>query len=199
MASEVDICNMSLRSLNVKPISTLDNPIIQSARDCRVFYPQARDTCLRDFPWNFANTTRELTPYTVPAVYEGVWEFAYMYPSDCIKMRTLTKMGDKTAQRFKVARSHTHEKIILANTETAVLEYTLAVVNSDWFDADFVDAVSKLLTSMLAVPLTGDKGKAKEALQAYYFAIAAAKTQNAQEDNSEETQEDEWILSRRRY
>jgi len=196
MASEVDICNMALRAINVKPITVVGSPTSQASVDCALFYPQARDKCLRDHAWNFATTAKELTPFVVPSVWENIYDYAYMYPTDGIKIRKVTQLGQKTGYKYKIVRAPTLEKIILTSIDEAVGEYTMAVVQTTWFDADFVAAAAALLASYLAKPLTGNSKKGLEMLQQYDRAIVAAKVVNAEEDGDQEEDEDSWLASR---
>ena len=53
MASEVDLCNNALGQLGEDSITSLDDNS-KKARLCKRFYPDARDTVLRAYPWRCA-------------------------------------------------------------------------------------------------------------------------------------------------
>lgn len=196
MASEVDICNMALRVLNVKPIVALSPGVTQAVRDCALFYPQARNKTLEDFPWQFACRRKALTPFEIPEIWAEVYGYAYVYPSDALKLWGLYAPGGKYPVESKIVRAETGERIVLTDEENAEGEFTLADVQTSWFSAAFVDAVAALLRSYLAIPLTGDRNKKVEAYQEYGAALAWAKVSATQQDKAPKDKEDTWISDR---
>ena len=199
MASEIDICNMALRHLGLGNIVALDPPSTQTIRDCVLFYPQARDTVLRSARWQFATKRRALAAFTVPEIFENLWDYAYVFPADCLQPRAVYVEDESIPQRAKVVRVDTGEKIILTNVENAELEYTMICTDTTWFDVDFVEAVALRLAMYLARPLRADEKKASEARSAYMEAIVQAQTQNHKEDDSPLVGDDPWIAARTVY
>lgn len=85
MASDVDICNLSLGFLGDDAIITEIDPPDGSPQSehCAQFYPIARDAMLQMHDWGF-NTTR-----TTPALIGSTvteWQYAYSLPSGCLKV-----------------------------------------------------------------------------------------------------------------
>lgn len=104
MASEVDICNLSLGFLGDDATVTEIDPPEGSpqAEHCAQFYPIARDAVLQMHDWDF-NTTR-----TTPALIGSTiteWQYAYTLPSDCLKVLAVLPPGstdDSNAQYFNL-------------------------------------------------------------------------------------------------
>lgn len=200
MASEVEICNLGLRHLGVKRIASISPPDSnQAARDCALFYPQNRDTVLRDHEWNFAHKRRAMTLFTIPTDYLGKYLYAYVFPPDCLKPRKVYPPSGTTDKPFEIMRMPTLEKVIFTDVEEAVLSYTMKVTNSSWFDAEFVQALGLMMGATLARPLTKSHKAAEALLKQYFLALPQAKTSNTKEDKPEDEQTDSWISSRTIY
>lgn len=158
VTSETEICNQALLHLgNTRTIQDLTTDRSTEAKACRVFYPQARDEVLRDFPWTFAKRVVALALIGTDPV-EG-WGYSYRLPSDYLAVRALPNTYTR------VATPDTREPYVLASDATggllytdladATLEYTAQVTDVTQYPPDFVKALAFLLASYIAPSVTG--------------------------------------------
>jgi len=76
------------------------------------------------------------------------------------------------------------------------LEYTAKVTNTENFDPLFVEALSLRLASLIAFTLTGKTRLRSDALQSYETVLSNARLIDAQEGQSSDIIEPDWITSR---
>ena len=201
MASDVDICNLSLSFLgDVATVASIDPPSgdAQSSH-CSRFYPIARDSLLEMHTWGFATTriSLALSAYDPPAA----WSYAYSTPNAVINYIAIldpdarddysvgvqmantgayaapqVNLGVYTPQNFVVETGPDGADIIYTNMEYAVLRYTQSITDTTKFTPLFTIALARLLASMLAGPLLkGDAGSKESANQMQHFQLALAK------------------------
>jgi hypothetical protein len=200
MATETQIANLALGHLGVgKEIAILATEKSTEAGLCRRFYAQCRDETLRDFPWPFARTIRALD--LVEEEPNDEWDFSYQYPSDCSFFRRILS-GTRNDSRqtrvpYKIANSN-QGRIIFTDIEDAQAEYTARIIDSSFYEPDFVSALSLLLASYIAPGLTaGDPFKlGQRALQLYAYARDKAQANATNEEQEEELPESEFIRGR---
>lgn len=144
----------------------------KAANAALAIYGQTRDEVLRLSGWGFAESTATLTllkqapvggygawrpwdPTTDPPL---PWRYEYTYPSDCLQVRAIRDTPlflmnpDPQVHRFSVDNDSTYSpsrKVILSNTENAVLLYTRQVTNPTAWEADFVEALAVALAHRL--------------------------------------------------
>lgn len=164
MSSVVDICNLSLGNIGQDALITAVFPPDGTieAEHCESFYPIARDKLLEMHDWRFA-TRRELLVEVVltdaqKALYEGQWGFAYAMPNQVIIPRLVLppRVTNESTQAvpFEVETLDDGSEIILTNMRKAVLKYTRRIEDTTKFTSMFVTALSWLLASYLAGPIT---------------------------------------------
>jgi hypothetical protein len=169
MASEVEIANLALARLgDSATVASLSPPEGSAqAERCARFYPLARDVMQEDFTWNFCVRRKLLA--LVASWSSGKWAYAYAAPSEMIRPISVSHpdassdqldvMGSRPGAPFQIESTDTGQLVILTNQPDAELRYTVKVVDSTKFSAQFVDALSWRLASMLAGPiLKGDAG-----------------------------------------
>jgi len=83
MASEVDICNLSLSHLRVASIAALADTNVRAVA-CNRHYAVTRDAVLREHAWGFAKKRKVLI--LIDETFSG-WDYAYLHPSDCMVAR----------------------------------------------------------------------------------------------------------------
>ena len=192
--SEVDICNMALREISVEPIASLTESS-QPARDCNLFYEAARDDTLRAFYWNFAQKRLTLTAHEVPDEFDD-YLYAYDYPGDCIKIKSLRAPGGSDEEIFEIFTTSLDERIILTNVEEAILEYTARVTNPARYDETFVEALVLKLAEKLAVPLRQNPGLKSVMFQQFSLKILEADKNNRQERKKPQKDNFAWFKAR---
>ena len=171
MASDVDICNLAVGYLgDDATVASIDPPegSVQAAL-CATFYPIARDALLEMHEWNFA--TRRSQPADLGSGWEQ-WLYGYAKPSSALKILAVLAPGDDDAngQPFKIELNDDDAEVIYTNQEEAVVRYTVRVTDTARFSPLFVDALARLLASMLAGPvLKGETGTAASRAQFQIF------------------------------
>jgi hypothetical protein len=189
MASEINICNLSLAHLGDSATVASINPPEGSAQaeHCQKFYPIARDTLLEMHAWSFS--ARRGTPAQLANTWP-MWKYSYAYPSNAIEIlsvlppdaendySTTYRPSDATSgfayfsplvaagmympQQFSIESNESGERVIYTNQENAVLRYRAYVTDTSKFSSLFVLTLSWHLSSMLAGPvLKGDAGSAE--------------------------------------
>lgn len=196
MFSDVHICNLALKHVGMNAISDLSEAR-QEARECKLVYETLRDTALREHAWVFASKAKALTPVEMPTDYDDVYSFAYLYPTDALQIRLVRARGDKKPLKFRVMRSPTNSKIVLVNTDEAIVWYTMRVTDSTWFDTEFVEALALLIGSRIAVPLRKNAASLAGVLYSrYVIAKDAAEVADIRNENDDEEEEVPWIKAR---
>lgn len=103
MADLVTIFNQALA--NIGSTSLLQGPVENSkaSSQCNLWWPQARDTVLRAYPWPFATLTVTLAQIP-PATYQPPdWLYAFAYPADALKaLEILSPAGQRPPPRLRV-------------------------------------------------------------------------------------------------
>lgn len=168
MASVVDICNLALAHLGESPSVASINPPEGGfhAEQCAIFYPVARNVCLEVREWTFS-TKRQALAILANVSIDG-WEYAYAKPSDCVKPLKLLPADQDDALDDDYPVDWIEENgVIYSNEESAVLKYTYRNEDTSKYSALFVNALSYLLASYLAGPITKDT-KIKSAMYEAY-------------------------------
>lgn len=182
MATVVSICNMALARIGVSSFISNLNEASNEARVLNLFYEQMRDFALRDHYWNFARRHVVLADAgTAPTN----WAFKYTYPSDCLKARFIAVPGIRTPRNdqripFEIA-SEGSQRVIYTNQQQAELVYTARITDPTLFDPIFESALSYLIASEVAMPLTVKESVAKQARDAYERVKSQAAAHSANE------------------
>lgn len=196
--SDVRICNLALAEIGARPIASLSENS-QNARSCSTFYETSRDAVLSgEFSWNFALFNLELASVTVPDGF-GEWAYAYGYPSDCLRARSVHD-GAGTEANFEVGVysgvGNQKLKAILTNLENAYLRLTVRITDPQLFDAQFVEAFHLHLASKLAWSLFKKTSLEQTLYQKYLLAIPQAQAADADEKTEDTDVDDPWVLAR---
>lgn len=188
MYDKVMIWNMALSRLKSSEQVSSDTDVTPTANWCRLWYDHCLDTVLRDFDWPFASRRVALADVGSPSTN---WEYAYAYPSDCVKVRALVVEGDRNPKppdryQYEIANNGSM-RIIQTDTEIAELLYTARITDTTLFDPHFVSALVANLACELAMPVTGKAEYADRARQYYMVALdqAIARAMNEVEQGPE--------------
>lgn len=182
MANTTEICNLALFRVGAETITDIyENS--RPAEVCRLFFPIARDSILRDHDWGFARFEANLAELSETA---SGYDYVYLYPSDCIKIRKLYNaseayIGDDIPITMGVD-STKNNRTILTNVSQAKAIYTARIENSTLFDAMFVDALAWRLASDLCEPLRTDSQKGARFLEIYQRMISSSAMEDSHED-----------------
>lgn len=144
----------------------------KAANAALAIYGQTRDETLRISGWGFAESTVALSllkqapatgygawrPWSVATDPPLPWRYEYLYPDDCLQVRAIRDTPlflmnpDPQVHRFSVDNDATFtpsKKVILSNTENAILLYTRQVTNPLAWEPDFTEALSIALAHRL--------------------------------------------------
>jgi hypothetical protein len=169
------------------------------ARKAALWYEFSRKEALEAFDWGFARKRAALALHSdYPP--EGRWSFRYQYPADCLKAREIQNpFGTKAnAIPFSIERATSSPvKTILTDAEDAVLVYTFDLEDTSLFSNYFIDALSHLIASRLAPPITGNHKDVKEyEFQVYVAMLRVAAAHDANENVDDEPRDPDWIRTR---
>ena len=158
MASEVQICKLALARIGADYQIASLSEASAAAQACNLLYEPARDSMLREHPWNFA--TKYVAPATLTGTVPGRWDFMYAYPSDCVRVLEIMIPVDAapgtTEIPFEVGINEDDAKVIMTDQDEATIKYSKRVTDPNQFDPQFVTALSYRLAAELAVILTDD-------------------------------------------
>jgi hypothetical protein len=197
-ASILSIFNMAL---GLAGVSRFVQDIAENSNEaivCSTYFEQCRDTCLADFPWNFAMRYSQLQIISSPPVTQYANRFTY--PADCLVARfiaplntyTLPAPGYTYAPNIIESMRQKYPFVVVENEannglalETDLLQpvvvYTARVVTVALWSAKFIEALTWLLTSKIAPALSSDVKFTKAAADAYAMAILQAGASNMNE------------------
>jgi hypothetical protein len=173
--SDAQICNLALGHVgDSNGIASLTEAS-QAARACNLYYEQARDEVLQEFPWPFATRTVALplvTDYSAGTDY-AEYDYAYRYPSDALAVRRIqngsTRLVTATTRPAWRIQSDEDGNLLFMDQADAVVEYTVRITDPTRFPPDFTQALALKLSAYIAPSLTGgDPTKLRERNLALY-------------------------------
>ncbi len=178
--SKAQIFNITLNILGVSMPLENANSADNRAILLNNYYELARDYVLKDFDWNFASTFKELALCENP-ISQYQYKYCYNYPNDCICARDIFQKNTYVIDKYSISSLSNGQKVILCNTENAILRYTRRVEKEIFFSCEFTMALSYYLASLTANVLVGSIQKGEIAYEKYNQLIKRAKVLNAQE------------------
>ena len=178
--SKAQIFNITLNILGVSMPLENANSSDNRAILLNNYYELARDYVLKDFDWNFASTFKELA-LTENPISQFQYKYCYNYPNDCICARDIFQKNSYVIDKFSISSLSSGQRVILCNTESAILRYTRRVEKEIFFSCEFAMALSYYLASLTANVLVGSIQKGEIAYEKYNQLIKRAKVLNAQE------------------
>ena len=156
--SKVKIFNLALNRLGVSSAIQSNTQEDPRAILLNNVYELSRDEVLEAHDWSFANAYREISASTESSP-DPNYLYALTLPEDCIAPRALIDIGDKQEKKFEPAIGSNNQKIILTNTNPAILRYTKRITNESLFTAGFVRALSYKLAAETGYSITGSREK----------------------------------------
>lgn len=209
----IKICNMALGHVATRTsIASLDEGSAE-ADQCVLFYEISRDYALQKARWNFARKQIPLALLRSVANGDSVmlpWRYQYVYPTDCIQARFIVPTYQNPAGesvgyvgppiKFLVSSDVDGNgnpiNTILTNQDGAILVYTYRCTDPNLYDAQFVDTLSYILGSKLAMPLTGDAAKRDSLAQAAAGLLRDAAVSSGNEGLATQNTTPDWLRVR---
>lgn len=193
--SQTEIINLALGHLKQRKITSPTEVSVQAQEAMRC-YETARKETLRNHDWGFATVVKDgaldaTYAASTTGLYAGEWDFAYTYPSNAIAVWHVyneNTVDKDNGELFRVLYDDTNnKKVIVTNTEYAMIEYTFDVQDTTMFDANFVTAFAWRLAYDMAPNLTGDDNIAMEMIKMFNMAISEAERMSSYEARDEQS------------
>lgn len=164
MVTSADITNRALQQIAAEATVAGLVPNLTgggaSSGAANILYNSVVLLLLREQDWEFARTSIALTASgNVPL---APWQFEYLYPADCVKVRQVVPFDqsgfDPQPVPWSVAdriNGPSPVKVIGCNVANAQLIYTTSNVTENEWDSMFTEAMVRTLGSELAMALGG--------------------------------------------
>ena len=169
--AKIDICNMALANIGQPNLKSLQQPG-PAAAVCNLRYDEARLEMLSMALWNFASMWKRGVLLDIEA--KPPYRAAYQYPPDALKVFEILKPGgDKKPIPFEVTArpGFSGEKVINTSHPDPIFVYSVDRTNIEDFEPTFVQAVSWLLSSKIAMTITK---KLQHQQESYKMAVLKA-------------------------
>lgn len=199
MADTITIWNTALINVGVSTLVAATDEKSNPANILRVIYDLTRDEALEAAPWGFA--TRRTTLQSVGSPPQE-WAYRYRYPGDCLTARRILSVAIRVfAEDQKVPFAIEEDeaqsaKVILCDSEQAVLEYTARITNPNLFPPSFTSVLAWGLAVKLAPALAAKPEFAVSAGQQYNAAIHRALARSFAEGHPGPMPDSEFIRAR---
>ena len=195
---KVTIGNMALSHIGADSTIENFNENSTEAGEIDLWYDYSRLQTLEAFDWSFARTrvilaTHEEDP---PA---GIWAFRYQYPSDAVVVRRLPNPAGPRAAAipFSIEMDGTKStKTIVTDLEDATVVYTFDQETTTLFSSHFVETLSRLLASRIAMAITTKKKVADDNFSIWQGMIIKSEAVDANEEMQRAPDDAEWIKVR---
>lgn len=217
MVSDVAICNMALNHIgSTRTLNDLATDRGKEAETCRRFFNHSLELLLTNahIKWGFSVQRRTLTQL------EGEerprdWLYVYVYPSDCLRALdfiyesyyghiyySFTTVHSNYSQNgtlpYEIGKSRDGKhKVIFTDYTEVDLKYISATKNgASFYTPGFVDCLTYLLASKIAIPLTQKKALRDDNFLAFEKSLDVARVADALEEEEYEQQNSEFIAYR---
>lgn len=218
MADQLEVCNLALSNIgSAAAIEDIDEDS-KEAYTCRLHWDNCVKAALREHDWNYARRRTALALFGTPPTTE--WAYQYAIPSDMMAARRIVNgsLGSSTAASsgigsliydptanipdspdipFEIALSlDGTARVLLTDQADAILCYTANLINPALYDAQFVEALSWKLGSMIAMAIRGDI-KTKQAAETMYQNLKISSfASSGAEGTPRQTPDAPWIQAR---
>lgn len=194
------IANLALSHLGIgMAIANLDTERSAEAMALRRFYATTLEEVLRAFAWPFATRIEALA--LVEEDPNSEWGFSYRYPTECLSLRRILS-GSRNDTRqslvpYRVAQDD-QGRLVFTDQSEAEAEYTFLETVPSKYPPDFRMAFSLLLASYVAPRIAGADpfSRGDKALNRYHLVMAEAMQNSANEEQSDEPPESEFVRAR---
>lgn len=205
MATQVQICNLALSRIGTDiGIADFDTEQSKEASACRLHYDPALEFVLEAMEWNFA--TRRVTLAELEEDPPADWDYAYQYPTDCVKLRRIiSSEGERRIGRvvagsdvlspvllnesripFQIELNEDGDsRRILCDEPDAVAVYTARVEDPSFYPGTFVKALSLYLAHELCMPMRVDDRRRQAIMQEYLLMVSVAGANSLNEQRTD--------------
>lgn len=183
--SDIDICNMALANLGQANFIQSLNGATISQRTCALRYNETRREALSGALWNFASVWRDGDRQTIKA--KPPWRHCFLYPPDALKVFEIQKDNKSEPPiPFEITANPTTDgKLIHCDRESPVFIYVKDVENPALYSDEFTTAMSWLLASKIAMPITKSLKLQQEAFKMWVGLSSQAMAATANEGHQD--------------
>lgn len=185
--SEVSICSNALLMLGAQPINDF-NESNDRARLAANLYAGARDSLLREHPWNCAVKRILLAPDVETPVFG--YPYSFTLPADYIRALTVNE-GYRKDYLIEGRQ-------ILTHANSVKLKYVFQNTDVNTYDSSLINLLEMLMAAKMAYAITQSTSMSQFRLEEYQMALRVAKAQNGLE-YPPETLGESLLLEQRLY
>lgn len=199
-SSETELVNSALIKIgHTRQITNLNEDSL-AARSAKELYPKLRDRLLRRYRWNFAIKRANLSTDAEATPVHG-FNSAFAQPDDMLRMIGIYDEFEPEENYVSTRHVWKAEGQHIAANHSAPLPvtYIRRVENVKEFDPAFVEALTWLLASQLAYPLSLGADIATFAKNEFTDAMNEARLADAVEGWPEIQRTDSWVDSRQQF
>jgi len=183
--TKVNICNITLRMLGAKRITSLEDET-DPARVLNDVYDRILDEVLAAYPWNFAIHRASLSQLSETPTYG--YDYAYALPTSCLRVISV--------QDQEYTDWEQEDNKLLTNEDSINVRYISREVDPTKYSSYFIQAFTARLAAEIAFPLTGDAGLANNKFEEYQLKLSQAKSTNSQEGTPRKMERSSWLEAR---
>ena len=151
MPSETDVCNVALRLVGAKTVTSLSDGS-DNAGVLDDIYTETRDDLLSSHPWNFATKRVQLARISTAPAFE--FDYAYALPSDWL--RTVSVHDNDAGHGTVLYRAEqvAGQSAIVSSSDSIYLRYVSRVTDPNLMSSDFRRALALSLARDISIPLS---------------------------------------------
>jgi len=164
---KLDIVNVTLTTMGLDPIVSLDDANSNIVKFVNVIYPFDKKFCLALHNWNFAQFRKKLNQLAENEQSDK-WQYAYGEPSDILKIVSLRDSLDNFVDYEEMGN------VIYANKNPVYLTY-IADVSENYFTEYFVEVLKYKLACDLSVSVLRDFNAYKNFYELYQITLKTAR------------------------
>lgn len=187
MASEVGIANAALRKLGAGTLAALTDASTEG-RLANATYAEYRDKLLRSHPWNFATKRLSIAANATAPVWE--YDNAFNIPADFLR---LLDISNPQLMAYRIESTNDGTVIVTDIAGPLKIKYIAQITDPNKMDAEFREALSSLLASEWAEPLTGITSLGEKMVVLHDKKLLEAKGVDGQEQTPAESVNFSWI------
>lgn len=194
--TETDRANEALAHIGEPAIVSIDDAGRKAARECRRHFASVRDQLLRKAKWQFAKASA--MPAAIGAPADGVWQFRYPMPTDCLAVREIQD-ADLSSWEVRSADTAGDPRVMVdTDIEAPIVFYTRRIDNPAQWDELFAETFALSLAAKINPALGRDKTITVNLKSEVETRLIQARQKDAQERAAERiTRSTSWIIARR--
>jgi hypothetical protein len=182
--TETYIANLVLSELGSKEVENVETDSSKGGRLIRLYYPVARDFVQARYPWSICRVRYKSIPAEATA---PLWKWTYAHAQPPASLRVIeTNLDEWKVEGRTIVCDDTPINVLSLDRKTNVSQFPPLMIT----------AIAKWLVTLIAVSLTGDPDKRKEARKDFVDVLEQAQTVDSYQGSYELFQVDDLIKDR---